>query len=103
GSDETIYREGKAAIDLRGRAAVGAVVTVTLPNGKELTRQVDGGNGHSGKRSPELHFGLGDIQRMVRVTVRWRDPDGHVHEESRSLKPGRYTVLLAQSRPGGKI
>ncbi|HET9785714.1 MAG TPA: ASPIC/UnbV domain-containing protein, partial [Pyrinomonadaceae bacterium] len=97
GSGETLVREGNATIDMRGRAAVGAVVTVTLPNGKVLTRQVDGGNGHSGKRSPDLHFGLGNTQGMVQVKVRWRDPDGHVHQESLSLKPGRYTVLLAWS------
>lgn len=88
---------------MRGRAAVGAVVTVTLPNGKVLTRQVDGGNGHSGKRSPDLHFGLGSIQGMVQVKVRWRDPDGNVQQESLSLKPGWYTVLLGWSKSGGSI
>jgi hypothetical protein len=97
GSAETIVREGKASSETHGRAAVGAVVTVTLPNGKVQTRQVDGGNGHSGKRSPELHFGLGNTREAVEVKVRWRDTDGHVHQESLSLKPGRYTVLLASS------
>jgi hypothetical protein len=99
GSDETLVREG--AVYMRGRAAVGAVVTVTLPNGKVLTRQVDGGNGHSGKRSPDLHFGLGDIQGVVQVKVRWRDPDGNVREESLSLHAGHYTVLLGWSKAGG--
>ena len=103
GSDQTLVREDNAAIEVRGRAAVGAVVTVTLPNGKVLTRQVDGGNGHSGKRSPDLHFGLGNIQGMVGVRIRWRDPDGHVREESLNLNPGRYTVLLAWSKSGGSL
>lgn len=34
--------------------AIGAVATVTLPDGHQLIAQVDGGNGHSGVRSPEL-------------------------------------------------
>lgn len=83
-----------------GRAAIGATVTVTLSDGKELTRQVDGGNGHSGKRSPELHFGLGSSQAAVKVKIRWRDPNGHVKQEFLNLKPGRYTVLLAWAKSG---
>ena len=103
GSSETLVREGKAATGIRGRAAVGAVVTVTLPNVEVHTRQVDGGNGHSGKRSPDLHFGLGNIEGMVRVEIRWRDPDGHVLQEFFNLKPGRYTVLLAWANSGGSL
>jgi hypothetical protein len=103
GSEETRVSQGKAALELRGRAAVGAVVTVSVPYGKTLTRQVDGGNGHSGKRSPELHFGLGnaDLERTVEVEIRWRDPDGHLLQQFLSLKPGRYTVLLAWPNSGG--
>lgn len=52
--------KGKA-IGKRKRYALGAVVEVFLPNGKTLIAQVDGGNGHSGKRSNEIHFGLGDL------------------------------------------
>jgi hypothetical protein len=98
-SSETSIYEG-AQRSAAGRAAIGATVTVTLPDGKVLTRQVDGGNGHSGKRSPELHFGLGNSQAVVRVMIRWRDPDGHVRQELLNLKPGRYTVLLAWAKSG---
>ena len=80
--------------DRLGRAAVGAAVTVTRSDGKVLTRQVDGGNGHSGKRSPDLHFGLGDSQGIVKVEIRWRDQQGQVHQEFLNLKPGRYTIVL---------
>lgn len=100
-SDRTLVRHGNPVIDMHGRAAVGAAVTVTLPDGKVLTRQVDGGNGHSGKRSPDLHFGLGDSQGVVQVEIRWRDPNGHIHHECLDLKPGQYTVLLAWSNSGG--
>jgi hypothetical protein len=100
-SSETIVYQGKQRSGIPGRAAVGAAVTVTRPDGKVLTRQVDGGNGHSGKRSPELHFGLGDSQGVVNVKIRWRDQRGQVREEFLNLKPGRYTVLLASARLGG--
>ena len=79
------------------RAAIGAVVTVTLSNGQVLTRQVDGGNGHSGKRSPDLLFGLGQIEKPVSVRIDWRDPGGHVRRDVFSLKPGWYTVVSGRA------
>jgi enediyne biosynthesis protein E4 len=103
GAEETHIRQGKAALEIPGRAAVGAVVYVSAPSGKWQTRQVDGGNGHSGKRSPDLHFGLGNTgsETTVRVEIRWRDPDGHALQEFLDLKPGRYTVVLAWANSGG--
>ena len=100
-SNETVVHERIQRTVLPGRAAVGASVTVTLSDGKVLTRQVDGGNGHSGKRSPDLHFGLGDSQTIVTVKVRWRDPEGRIRQESLNLKPGSYTVLLGWPKLGG--
>ena len=100
-SGETTLYQGQQRSDVPGRAAVGAAVTVTRTDGKVLTRQVDGGNGHSGKRSPELHFGLSDSQAIVNVKIRWRDQRGQVHQESLNLKPGRYTVVLASGKSGG--
>ena len=99
-SGETTVYQGQQRPDRLGRAAVGAAVTVTRSDGKVLTRQVDGGNGHSGKRSPELHFGLGDSQGIVKVEIRWRDQHGQVHREFLNLKPGRYTIVLASSKGG---
>lgn len=99
-SGETIVYAGKQRAAISGRAAVGAAVTVTRPDGKLLTRQVDGGNGHSGKRSPDLHFGLGYSQGIVKVEIRWRDQQGQVHQEFLNLKPGRYTVLLGWAKAG---
>jgi hypothetical protein len=62
--------------DGRTRPAVGAEVTVTLPDGRRRVAQVDGGSGHSGKRAPEVHFGLGSMSRatVLRVDVRWPPP-----------------------------
>jgi hypothetical protein len=58
--------------------------------------QVDGGNGHSGKRSNDLHFGLGPhpADAPVPVELRWRDPAGRPHREELRLEPGWHTVEL---------
>jgi len=78
------------------RPAIGATVTVHLPDGRRLVAQVDGGNGHSGQRSPDLHFGLGkrETSRPLRVEVRWRGTDGGVREQTFSLDSDRWHTLL---------
>ncbi len=78
------------------RPAVGASVTVHRPDGRRMVAQVDGGSGHSGKRAPQLHFGLGrtDADRKLRVDVRWRDGQGRVRERTLHLEPGNHTVML---------
>ncbi len=94
GASRTIAHAGHLA---GGRPAIGASAVVHLPDGRKLTAQVDGGNGHSGKRSPDLHFGLGDLQAgtRVQVDVWWRDADGQVQQEVLQLSPGWHTVLLS--------
>jgi hypothetical protein len=82
-----------------GSPAVGAAATVHLPDGRQLVAQVDGGNGHSGARSPDLHFGVGQISENtpLQVELKWRDVGGQVHQESLHLSPGWHTVLLGDS------
>jgi hypothetical protein len=84
------------------RPALGAQAVVRLPSGEVRVAQVDGGSGHSGKRSPDLHFGLGRHPpgTPVRVELRWRDGEGRVREEVRELLPGWHTVVLGQ---GGEL
>jgi hypothetical protein len=79
--------------------AIGAAVTVHLPDGRNLVAQVDGGNGHSGARSPQLHFGLGEVKAdsQLSIEVEWRDTEGHVQETSLLLAPGVHTVLLGET------
>jgi hypothetical protein len=80
---------------LRGRPAIGATVHITRPDGRVLVGEVDGGNGHSGVRSPELHFGLGDSAAApVAVVIRYRDREGHALSLELSLEPGWHSVLL---------
>lgn len=77
--------------------AIGATATVYLPDGRQLVAQVDGGNGHSGVRSTDLHFGLdrSSLDTPVRVDLRWRNLRGQVCEQTLHLQPGWHTVLLS--------
>ncbi len=76
--------------------AIGAEVTVSLPDGRKLVAQVDGGNGHSGVRSSRLHFGLGKVSTdaALPIAVQWRDTEGHPHQTSLLLAPGSHIVPL---------
>jgi hypothetical protein len=122
---ETRVRAGHPAADTPGRPAVGAQATVSLPD-RRLVAQVDGGSGHSGKRSPDLHFGLGSTAERtpikvvtlwrdplhvglahaaqptsIKVELRWRDPSGRPHTEEVHLTPGWHTVVLGWPQSGG--
>ena len=79
--------------ELVGRPAVGAAVDIVRPDGRLLIGQVDGGSGHTGKRSPDLLFGLGDNTTASRVTIRWRS-GGQNRTTQLTLTPGWYTVML---------
>lgn len=94
-------RPGHLDLDGSGRPAVGARVVVRLPDGRILAGQVDGGSGHSGKRSPELLFGLGSVPdgTLLRVDLRWRDPSGRPLAQKLELTPGWHTVRLAWPHP----
>lgn len=60
-----------------------------------MTAQSNGGSGHSGERSSDIHFGFGKIgmEQMVGVEVKWRDV-ARVHANRHSFKPGWHTVTL---------
>jgi hypothetical protein len=78
-----------------GSPVVGAQVTVTTPDGRTYITRVDGGSGHSGKRSHEVHVGLGDdITGPVQVHLRWRDRTGQVREQDLQLTTGWHSLQL---------
>lgn len=79
--------------NILGLVPIGATVKATLTNGRKIVNYVDGGNGHSGKRSYEVHFGLGDESEKVKIDIQWRDRDG-IHHETFYLEAGRYTIFL---------
>ena len=82
--------------DVPGRYAVGAFAKIKLENGKQRVAFVDGGNGHAGRNSNEIHFGLGDIDpnKALEVELSWRNANGQVNQEILTLKPGWHTILL---------
>jgi hypothetical protein len=85
----------------RGRPAVGATVVVATPDGRRVSSFVDGGNGHSGRRSPDVHLGLGGVAPDARLDVRvtWRD-GGERHRAVFALTPGRHSLRLEAAAPG---
>lgn len=68
-----VKSNGLSSIKTRSRPAVGARVSVLLSDGRTFSSQVDGGNGHSGKRSPDIHIGLGNVKprTTAEVAVTW--------------------------------
>lgn len=80
------------------RPAIGAAVTVHRADGRVLVGQVDGGNGHSGVRSPELLFGLGSDDQAASVTVEYRDSQGQGRRVELELDAGWYEILLPTKR-----
>jgi hypothetical protein len=98
-SGTRVCREGKTVIP--SRPAIGAQARVFLTGLAPLVQQVDGGNGHSGKRSPDLQFGLGHLagNELVSVELRWRDARGGLQQETIQLSPGGwYTVVLGREK-----
>jgi hypothetical protein len=92
---ETLVKPGigHPVAEIPGRPAIGAAVTVNLPDGRELVSQVDGGSGYAGKRAPDIHLGLGTVDEAP-VEIRWRDPDGHTQAETYRLTAGWHTIRL---------
>jgi hypothetical protein len=77
-----------------GSPATGAEVMVTTADGKKYVQRVDGGSGHGGKRSSEVHIGLGDAQGPVQVMLCWRDRQGDTHEQKLELSQGKHSFVL---------
>lgn len=83
-----------AGLEAIGTPAYGATVTVTDSNGRTQVSRLDGASGHGGKRSFEVHFGLGDATGPVTAKIQWRDTAGGLHQQELSLAPGTRTLML---------
>jgi hypothetical protein len=77
-----------------GTPAYGAQVRITTADGKTHVSQLDGGSGHSGKRSFDVFFGLGTSNAPVKAELRWRDLTGGAHNQTLQLSPGWHTLSL---------
>lgn len=80
-----------------GVPAYGATVMVKLPDGTCQITQVDGGGGHGGKRSFEVHVGLGGVSGPVDVEIQWRDLNGTLRKSSQKLTAGTHTQVLTDT------
>ncbi|WP_165945569.1 CRTAC1 family protein [Micromonospora sp. KC606] len=81
--------------ELGGTAAIGASATVKTADGTALRSYVDGGNGHGGQSSTDVHFGLGtDPAAPSTVTLTWRDTAGKVQTAEVEVGLGWHTVVL---------
>jgi hypothetical protein len=73
--------------------AYGATVEITTPQGNQIS-QLDGGGGHVGFRSFDVHFGLGSYAGPVSAHIQWRDVNGVLHQQKLSLMPGVHNLML---------
>jgi hypothetical protein len=81
------------------RAAIGAEARARLPaDGRIVTSIVDGGSGHSGRRAPEIHLGVGQTEanELFKVRIAWRDETG-AREQIVEVTPGRHKIVLGAS------
>jgi hypothetical protein len=89
-----VVRDGHPRPGDRVRPAVGAAIRVVRRDGRVLIGQVDGGSGHTGKRSQDVVFGLGPEGGEADVTVSLRLPGGDVSTERLKLGPGWHTLVV---------
>jgi hypothetical protein len=78
-----------------GSPAYGAQVKITTADGHTQIAQLDGGGGHSGKRSFDVFFGLGNAgSQPVSAEVCWRDLQGHMHIQTIKITNGWHDLML---------
>lgn len=75
--------------DQPGRSVIGAVVKIRA-GGRTQTRQIVTGDSFTSQHPSHLHFGLGELDAVVSIEVRW--PDG---KTAKSLNPevNQYHLL----------
>ncbi|MGW4461204.1 CRTAC1 family protein [Micromonospora sp. NPDC004704] len=78
-----------------GTPAYGAQVKIKTADGRTQVAQLDGGSGHSGKRSFDVFFGLGDeANKPVSAELCWLDLNGTMHMQTLNLNPGWHDFML---------
>jgi len=95
-----LYRPTTAApggLSMPGTPAYGAMVTLTRADGTKHVSQLDGGSGHSGKRSFEVYLGLGGADGPVKAELCWRDTAGSVHKQTLTVGAGWHDLMLDSS------
>jgi hypothetical protein len=93
-----LYRPTLAGEQGARTPAYGAQVMITTADGKPHIAQLDGGGGHSGKRSFDVFFGLGGTtSQPVSAELCWRDLAGATHKQQLDLTAGWHDILLTDN------
>ena len=89
------------AVRLRGtvsnREALGARVTVVLPDGRRMLKVMDGKLGYLSQSDLPLYFGLGDADHAASLDVRW--PSGQLQTVPGPIPAGKTVDVVEESRP----
>lgn len=80
-----------------GAPAYGATAQITTADGRTQISQLDGGSGDGGKRSFQVHFGLGSYSGPVSVQLHWRDGAGQLRQQTLSMSDGTHSLVLTDS------
>ena len=73
----------------------GAVVTVKLPNGRELVRDVLAGSSYLSSEDPRAHFGLDTATEVTELVVMW---PGGAETSLRNVGINRLITVKSPSR-----
>ncbi|MGP9802079.1 FG-GAP repeat domain-containing protein [Rheinheimera sp. NSM] len=85
----------KPAHSVGGSTAIGATVSLESPSGDRKIAFVNGGNGHSGQQSTDIHLGLAEkTTSPLIVTITWRDFEGNVRSTTIEVNQKWQTILL---------
>jgi hypothetical protein len=82
---------------LPGLPAYGATAQIHTADGKTQIARLDGGGGHSGRSSFQVHFGLGAQTGPVTVDLTWTDTTHTLRHATMRLTPGQHTLMLSGS------
>ena len=87
--------DAAAGYGATGTPAYGAQVRIRTADGRVQLAQLDGGGGHSGKRSFDIFFGLGEAgAAAVSAELTWRDLGGTGHSQTLDLAAGWHDLML---------
>ncbi|MEV6520937.1 CRTAC1 family protein [Longispora sp. NPDC051575] len=93
-----------AAPGAPGSPAYGAQVRIRTADGRTQIAQLDGGGGHSGKRSFDVYFGLGQAgDKPVAADLTWRDLNGATHTQALDLAAGWHDFMLTTTAQEVKV
>lgn len=85
---------GLNLIHKNGSPVIGAVARLPLKNGTNMIAQVDGGSGHSGKRSQDIFLATGGEPGPYIIKLSWRNKSGQDTNKYIEVNSGWHQVVL---------